>query len=830
MANFTADLQTPDRVSVPNGGGGISGEAIVGGVIGGVGDIAGAYFKKAGETARAESSNDLAKQISDLVQQGAQSGPPKLVGQDPDPTQSAGANSATGQQLSSDLGRVHQASQQGSMSEQEKLVRVNTMVQDAVNKDPLHADYYRELAKNTLGVTPTAELFKLQNESADFDKTLSQQVYQTNVAASAQAGITILKPDGTPDLQSMAASGAKVLQTDKDAELKLKAAQLASGNKLSHEDQVSLEVNTAMGGLNPTLNQLHDSLLNNLPALVTKYGANGRDQAVAQLSVDLNNTQAQTMNYVDGFIIKNRVSPEAAGKIREEVRSMFDDYRTLFGDPKAPLDQISANAKTLKDASTLGQLDFRKLMPVAARLKDAVGDQGLAALFAQESVLSPTVAGQLQNETKGFLGDHPSATDTARAATAAFTGAYDVSKEQRPQWQSAVTSGIVKTVNALVRTPDKLSPEQQTAFGHSMVQISNVALNDKSPANLEAAASTINSPSVVRTFLNFAKNDNNAKHLPIVALGMNSLLYQHIAAARRTLAQGADMSIQLPMQPSTASRDPMVVARAGYGPGVTISVHAGAVYNPQSGQVEFQMSASGADGKSVSLSPQQAQDAMKSFSTYRNSVLQVNRSLDAMSQISPYAHDGTDQFKPLELKGVTAQSAGIPIKAGMTVPTPKSQQQEQGSGFTSKTNKLEGGAPGSKNPRSSASGYGQFIDKTWLGLAKEQFPEEVKGMKDNEILNLRDNQPFANRMIEAYKMQNASRLKAAGIENPDDADLYMAHHFGAEGALKIMNAPLNAPLENVLSPEVMKANPDLKGMTPKKIYMKYSSAFSGGNG
>jgi len=364
-----------------------------------------------------------------------------------------------------------------------------------------------------------------------------------------------------------------------------------------------------------------------------------------------------------------------------------------------------------------------------------------------------------------------------------------------------------------------------------MVQISNVALNDKSPKNLENAASIINTPAMMRTFLNFAKNDANADHTPIVALGMNSLLYQHIAAARRVLIQGETTSFQLP-QPH-GNVDPLVAARAGYGPAQNITVHAGAVYNPQSGQMEFQMKAEGPDGKDYKLTAQQAQESLKDFSAYRNSVLQVNRSLDAMTVLKDYTHDGSDQFKPLEMKGIAAQSAGMPIKAGMSIPQPKVTQQESDTrSFADKVNspKLEGGAPDAKNPRSSASGYGQFIKGTWLDLAKKSFPDEVKGLNDTQILNLRNDKAFSDKMIDAYKTQNASKLKAAGIENPDEADLYMAHHFGAEGAIKIMNAPIRGRLEDILSPEVMKANPDLKGKTPLDIYKKYSAALSGQSG
>lgn len=819
---FEGNLTDPQRMYAPYGNGG-GGSDIGGSLVGGLANAAGVYFKREGEKQTMTEGNDLAKQIGDVVLDHASAGPPALVGQGTgNPQTDAGANSSTGKQLASDLNRMGQAGQQG-MSELEKLTRVSSMVQDAVNKDPIHADYYRSLAKETLGVTPTAEIFKLQNEASQFTTALSQDVYKTNVSAAAEAGITLLKEDGTPDLQAMAGAGAKLLQTEKDADLKLKAATLAAAQAkptLSHEDQVSAETSSVMDGLHPVLEQVHGSIFQNLPALIAKYGAAGKDQTIQQLGVDLNNQQAQVMGYIDKFGVDHSVSPEAMGKVRNEVRQQFDDMRTVFGDPKMSLDQISANARTLKDAQTLGQMNFRTMMPTAARLKDAVGDQGIAAFFAQNSILNPGVSSTLQGETQGFLNGKPSPTDVAGAATSAFKGEYNVANEQRPAWQSAVTTGIVKTVNLLAQTPDKLTPEQQTAFGHSMVQISNVALNDKSPKNLENAASILNAPGIMRTFQNFAKSPDNADHVPIVAMGMSSLLYQHIASARRTLIQGAETTVQVPGDVGLGANP-----RAANGlalQNTPVTVHGDAVYNPASGKVEFNMTATNSRGEPVKLTPQQASTAQSGLSDYKNSVDQVNRSLDNLTVLKDYTHEGTENFKPLEMKGVTISSIGLPVKDGMHIPLPVSSKN-----FTDTTDQLESHGKGGKNPLSSAEGLGQFTKGTWLGLAKQAMPDEVKGLSDTQILNLRKDKNLNDRMVEEYKIQNTSKLKLAGIDNPDNADLYMAHHFGPGDAIKILNAPVHAPIESLLSPEVIKANPDLKGMTPMKLYQKYSQAFGG---
>jgi hypothetical protein len=66
-----------------------------------------------------------------------------------------------------------------------------------------------------------------------------------------------------------------------------------------------------------------------------------------------------------------------------------------------------------------------------------------------------------------------------------------------------------------------------------------------------------------------------------------------------------------------------------------------------------------------------------------------------------------------------------------------------------------GGKAFAKNPRSSATGVGQFIESTWLRLFKENFPDRAQGMSRSAILALRKDADISRSMIEAYAKQNA---------------------------------------------------------------------------
>lgn len=140
--------------------------------------------------------------------------------------------------------------------------------------------------------------------------------------------------------------------------------------------------------------------------------------------------------------------------------------------------------------------------------------------------------------------------------------------------------------------------------------------------------------------------------------------------------------------------------------------------------------------------------------------------------------------------------------------------------YATKTNLGENstGNPAAKNPLSSASGNGQFIDSTWLNTFKQAYPNIATGMSDPDILALKTKTTIPgvpdlqNGMTVAYARQNAPVLQAAGLP-ATAANLALAHRFGPDGAKTLLQAPPGTPVSGLLGPDVMTANPDLKGQT-----------------
>lgn len=134
-----------------------------------------------------------------------------------------------------------------------------------------------------------------------------------------------------------------------------------------------------------------------------------------------------------------------------------------------------------------------------------------------------------------------------------------------------------------------------------------------------------------------------------------------------------------------------------------------------------------------------------------------------------------------------------------------------GGGFLDRLINVEsGGNPSAKNPESSATGLGQFIESTWLRMFKQYFPEMAMGMTDAMILAKREDAELSKAMIELYAKENAAILQKAGIAI-NDANLYLAHFLGPGGATKLLSSSASTPVSDILGADQIAANQSILG-------------------
>jgi hypothetical protein len=123
-----------------------------------------------------------------------------------------------------------------------------------------------------------------------------------------------------------------------------------------------------------------------------------------------------------------------------------------------------------------------------------------------------------------------------------------------------------------------------------------------------------------------------------------------------------------------------------------------------------------------------------------------------------------------------------------------------------------GGRDQAKNPRSTAVGPFQFIESTWLDVARRHFAKETANLQPAQILALRTDRTFARRAAEAYTRDNVALLRAQG-HSPTYGTLRLAFFAGYGGAHRVLSAQPESRSVAILGPGVGKANPFLFGMT-----------------
>lgn len=159
------------------------------------------------------------------------------------------------------------------------------------------------------------------------------------------------------------------------------------------------------------------------------------------------------------------------------------------------------------------------------------------------------------------------------------------------------------------------------------------------------------------------------------------------------------------------------------------------------------------------------------------------------------------------LEDVQADSYAEAIMAGTAV------QADDPAGVDDMIVGLEsGGSDTAKNPGSSATGAGQFLDSTWLDVVRRHRPDVAAGKSEAEVLALRTDGALAREMVAAYRRDNAAHLQANGIQTTA-VNLYAAHHFGPAGGAKFARASNDTPMSSILSAREIKANPYLQGKT-----------------
>jgi hypothetical protein len=135
-----------------------------------------------------------------------------------------------------------------------------------------------------------------------------------------------------------------------------------------------------------------------------------------------------------------------------------------------------------------------------------------------------------------------------------------------------------------------------------------------------------------------------------------------------------------------------------------------------------------------------------------------------------------------------------------------------------------GGNATARNPLSSATGLGQFIESTWLRMMRDYRPDLAANMSRQELLDLRLDPTLSREMVQNLARENESFLRSKGHQITAGR-LYLAHFLGPSGADQALSAQDGQMVLAVMGQGVVGANPfltnysiaDLKAWADRKM-------------
>lgn len=138
-----------------------------------------------------------------------------------------------------------------------------------------------------------------------------------------------------------------------------------------------------------------------------------------------------------------------------------------------------------------------------------------------------------------------------------------------------------------------------------------------------------------------------------------------------------------------------------------------------------------------------------------------------------------------------------------------------------------GGNATARNPRSTATGLGQFIESTWLRMMRSYRPDLVASMSGRELLALRLDPGLSRQMVRHLAQENEAYLRARG-HSISAGRLYLAHFLGPAGADLALRSDPAQSVQAVMGAGVVGANPFLRGWSIGDLQNWAERKMSGG--
>lgn len=170
---------------------------------------------------------------------------------------------------------------------------------------------------------------------------------------------------------------------------------------------------------------------------------------------------------------------------------------------------------------------------------------------------------------------------------------------------------------------------------------------------------------------------------------------------------------------------------------------------------------------------------------------------------------GRDNYTCYGRSPGTGAGAAVPVATGADTETLTAGQEVET--LVNRIIQIESaGRADARNPLSTATGLGQFIESTWIRMMNTYRPDLSATMSRAELLALRVEPEISREMVTHLAREGESYLRARGHQITAGR-LYLCHFLGMEGAHLVLSSPLDADLQELLGAAVINANPFLRG-------------------
>lgn len=198
-------------------------------------------------------------------------------------------------------------------------------------------------------------------------------------------------------------------------------------------------------------------------------------------------------------------------------------------------------------------------------------------------------------------------------------------------------------------------------------------------------------------------------------------------------------------------------------------------------------------------------DAIESLTSKIPELAAQMKYLKDMTELNKTAWDGLVAAYQAGDVGAMLQIAGLWAQGAITTQNGYAAGGVTG-GLVDRIVGVEsGGNATARNPNSSATGAGQFIESTWLAMFNKYFAPQAARMTPDQILAQRNDPVISREMVDLYAQENSRFLAQYGVLI-NDANLYLAHFLGPNGAKNVLTASPTTPVSQILDQDQISAN------------------------